>query len=75
MSAETDPLVEVSRYTVSAVSREVEDWSMFALTVERTAPDRWAVRRGQRCLNAYGMDVDTLPPTQYRIVKSEQTGE
>jgi hypothetical protein len=35
---------------------------MFALTVERTAPDRWAVRRGQRCLNADGgWDWESIP--------------
>ncbi len=41
-------------YTVCAVPDDVQDWYVFAVTVEETAPDRWAVRRSKRCLNADG---------------------
>lgn len=45
---------KATTYTVCAVPETVQDWMMFAITVEETAPDRWAVRRSKRCLNANG---------------------
>lgn len=49
-----EPLVwsESTTYTVCAVPETVRDWDMFAISVEKTAPDRWAVRRRKRCLNS-----------------------
>lgn len=52
----TEPLTwsKPTTYTVCAVPETVQDWYVFAVTVEETAPDRWAVRRSKRCLNVDG---------------------
>jgi hypothetical protein len=43
--------VEATAYTVSAVPETIQDWDLFAITVERTAPGRYAIRRRSRCLS------------------------
>lgn len=52
----TGPLTwsKPTTFTVCAVPEDVQEWYVFAVTVEETAPDRWAVRRSKRCLNADG---------------------
>lgn len=45
---------EPTTFTVCAVPETVQDWDIFAITVDRTAPGRWAVRRRSRCLNRDG---------------------
>lgn len=53
----TAPLVwsKPTTFTVCAVPETVRDWDIFAITVEETAPGRWAVRRGKRCLDRDGV--------------------
>jgi hypothetical protein len=42
---------EPTAYTICAVPETVQDWDIFAITAEKTAPGRWAVRWRGRCLN------------------------
>jgi hypothetical protein len=49
-------------YIVCAIPETVQDWDLFAITVERTAPGRWAVRRRHRCLGVDGLwDWEPVP--------------
>lgn len=54
--------VTPTRYVVCAVPEDVQDWDLFALTVERRAPGRWAVCKRSRCLGADGTwDHESIP--------------
>jgi hypothetical protein len=59
----TDVWSEPTTYTVCAVPQSVRDWEIFALSVEQTAPDRWAIRKGRRrCLNRDGeLEWESIP--------------
>ncbi len=53
---------EPTAFTVCAVPETVQDWDVFAITVDRTAPGRWAVRRRSRCLNDAGVwEYESIP--------------
>jgi hypothetical protein len=55
---------EPTAYTVCAVPETVEEWEIFAITVERTAPGRWAIRRRSRCLDRDGAWVHESIPSE-----------
>lgn len=55
---------EVTQVTVCAVDERSDDWMELAITVEKTAPDRWAVRRHRRCLSRSGGWVWESVPTE-----------
>jgi len=52
-------------YTVCAVPETVRDWDIFAITVEETAPGRWAVRWRSCCLNV-NLEWQREPPLSER---------
>lgn len=49
-----DPQILITQYTVSCIPEESVHRPSFEITVERRAPDRWAVLRNSRCLNRDG---------------------
>ncbi|MGW3545875.1 hypothetical protein ACWDNI_35780 [Nocardia niigatensis] len=72
MSAERmttpEPVAIVTRYDVSCLPRDHQEWGLFSVSVEQRSPDRWAVKHFSNCY-----DIDGNP--SYESLPSERRDE